>query len=208
MEIRIFPLGPVETNAFFVIEKDAAILIDAPMGSREVIGDVLAENGFKLEALLLTHGHWDHTTDAFRFQEEGVPIFGHKDDRILFEDPATMAPFSMPRVPMEPIRIDHWVAEGESIELLGKQIEVRHVPGHCPGSVLYYFPESAACISGDALFAGGVGRYDLPGGDFNVLEKSIREKIYTLPDETEIFPGHGPVTTVRAERARNPYVRG
>ncbi len=208
MKIRIFPLGPVETNAFLVIEKEGALLVDAPQGAYETIGKVLEESGLNLEGLLLTHGHWDHTTDAFRFQRDGIPLYGHADDRELFENPAVMEPFSIPGVPMEPVRIDHWVSDGDVLDLLGERIEVRHVPGHCPGNVLFYLPDEGACLSGDALFAGGIGRFDLPGGDFAVLEKSIRQKIYTLPDETEVFPGHGPVTTVRAEKARNPYVRG
>lgn len=208
MDIRIFPLGPIETNAFLVVEGGNALLVDAPWGAHETVGKVLRESGLRLEGLLLTHGHWDHTTDAFKFQEDGIALYGHLDDRELFEDPAAMEPFSIPRVPMEPVRIDHWVSDGDVLELMSKSIEVRHVPGHCPGNVLFYFPDQGACLSGDALFAGGIGRFDLPGGDFAVLEKSIKDKIYSLPEDTEVFPGHGPVTTVGAEKARNPYVRG
>jgi len=208
MDIRIFPLGPIETNAFLVVAGSEALLVDAPWGAHETILPILENEDLALQGLLLTHGHWDHTTDAYRFQKDGVALYGHEDDRTLFEDPSAMEPFSIPRVPMEPVRIDRWVSGGEELDLIGERIEVRHVPGHCPGNVLFYFPDHGACISGDALFAGGIGRYDLPGGDFSVLEKSIRERIYTLPDETEVYPGHGPVTTVRSEKSRNPYVRG
>lgn len=209
MEIRIFPLGPVETNAFLITGKgNKAVLVDAPRGAFRTMSEISEDTGLELEALLLTHGHWDHTSDAYLFQKEGVPLYGHRDDQTLFEDPGSMAPFSIPGIPLEPVRIDHWVAEGDLIDLLGKRIEVRHVPGHCPGNVLFYFAESGACFSGDALFAGSIGRYDLPGGDFSVLEKSIQERIYTLPEDTEVYPGHGPVTTVGSEKARNPFVRG
>lgn len=208
MDIRIFPLGPVETNAFLLLEGDSAVLIDAPAGSHEAVGRILAETGARLEALLLTHGHWDHTTDAYLFQKDGVALAGHPDDRELYENPEAMAAFCVPGVPLEPVRIDRWVSDGERITVLGRSPEVRHVPGHCPGNVLFHFAEEEACFSGDALFAGGIGRYDLPGGDFALLEKSIREKIYSLPDPTEVYPGHGPVTRVGVEKARNPFVRG
>ncbi len=208
MDIRIFPLGPVQTNAFLLLDGARALLIDAPADSFRKVGEVLEAEGATLEALLLTHGHWDHTTDACRFQNAGVELVGHADDRLLFEDPTSMAPFSIPGIPLEPVRIDRWVGDGDEMEYLGRRIEVRHVPGHCPGNVLFHFPDEAACFSGDALFAGGIGRYDLPGGDFDLLEQSIRRNIYSLPDDTEVYPGHGPVTTVRTEKERNPFVRG
>ena len=89
---------------------------------------------------------------------------------------------------------------------VGSDIEVRHVPGHCPGNVLFYFSDAGAAFVGDALFAGSIGRTDLPGGSFASLEKAIRTQIYTLPDETLVYPGHGPDTTVGAEKSTNPYV--
>lgn len=208
MEIRVFPLGPVETNAFLLVEGKSAVLVDAPAGAHKTVGEALASTGAKLEALLLTHGHWDHTTDAHRFQADGIPLHGHADDRELFEYPEVMAPFCVPGIPLEPVRIDHWVAEGPGPDVLGRRVEVRHVPGHCPGNVLFYLPEESVCFGGDALFAGGIGRYDLPGGDIDVLERSIRGKIYALPDETTVYPGHGPATTVGAEKEGNPFVRG
>jgi len=103
--------------------------------------------------------------------------------------------------------VDHWLAAGERLAAAGATAEVRHVPGHCPGNVLFYFPQSAAAFVGDALFRGSVGRTDLPGADPAVLARSIREQIYTLPGETVVYPGHGPETTVAAEREDNPFVR-
>ena len=207
MNIRILPLGPIETNAFLLSDGADAVLIDAPMGAFETVGEILDQSGATLRALLLTHGHWDHTTDAHRFQAAGIPLYGHTDDRELFENPSVMASFLIPGIPLEPVRIDHWLEEGRPLDFLGETVEVRHVPGHAPGNVLFHFPGQAACFSGDALFAGGIGRYDLPGGDFHVLEESIRRKIYTLPEDTDVYPGHGPVTSVREEKRRNPFVR-
>ena len=97
---------------------------------------------------------------------------------------------------------------GDQLELLATKMEIRHVPGHCPGNVLVYIASEKAAIVGDVIFAGSVGRYDLPGGDFSVLKKSIKTQVYSLPDETTIYPGHGPVTSVGQEKAGNPYVKG
>jgi hydroxyacylglutathione hydrolase len=119
-----------------------------------------------------------------------------------------MERFMGERLNLRSIRVDNWVMQGDRLEALGESAEVRHVPGHCPGNVLFYFPTLHAAFVGDALFNGSIGRTDLPGGNFEQLEHAIREQIYTLPSETIIFPGHGPKTTVANERAHNPYVSG
>ena len=110
------------------------------------------------------------------------------------------------RLGLEPVAVDAWVEQGDRLLALGREFEVRHVPGHCPGNVLFYEPRAKAALVGDALFNRGVGRWDLPGGDFAVLVVSIREQIYTLPDDTVVFPGHGPRTAVGEEKTDNPYV--
>ncbi|MBC2600295.1 MBL fold metallo-hydrolase [Puniceicoccus vermicola] len=207
MEVKILPLGPIQTNAYFLAKDGHAVLIDAPMGAHDAVTALLEEKGLTLDALLLTHAHWDHTTDAYLFQKDGIPLYGHRDDQELYENPRTMSSYGLPGVPMEPVQIDHWVDEGSQLEFLGESVEVRHVPGHCPGNILFYFEDEAACFSGDVIFAGSVGRADLPGGDFAVLEKSIQKRVFTLPDDTEIYPGHGPITSVREEKRRNPFVR-
>jgi glyoxylase-like metal-dependent hydrolase (beta-lactamase superfamily II) len=109
---------------------------------------------------------------------------------------------------LDPIHVYRWVAQGERLTALGEEFEVRHVPGHCAGNILFYLRAGGRAFVGDALFAGSVGRTDLPGGSFEILERSIRTQIYTLPDETTIHPGHGHATTVGAEKAGNPYVNG
>ena len=119
-----------------------------------------------------------------------------------------MSAFAMPGMNLNPIEIDHWVGEGDEVEILGRHAEVRHVPGHCPGNVLFYLKEEKIALVGDAIFAGSIGRTDLPGGDFEVLEKAIRERIYTLPDDVVLLPGHGPTTTVAREKTTNPLVPG
>lgn len=208
MEVRILPLGSIQTNAFLLLGRSSAVLIDAPENNVAAVEGILRERELSLEALLLTHGHWDHMAGAAEWVERGVPTYGHPADRDLFENPQCMADFMPPGLIIPPVHIDHWLEGGESLRFLdGETFEVRPVPGHAPGNILFYLPGSAACFSGDALFAGGIGRYDLPGGDFRVLEDSIRTQMYTLPDETEVYPGHGPVTTIGAEKRGNPFVR-
>jgi glyoxylase-like metal-dependent hydrolase (beta-lactamase superfamily II) len=159
--------------------------------------------------LWLTHGHWDHTQGGAEVvRATAAKVRAHADDRVLIETPGAMERFMGERMNLQPIQVDHWVKQGERLEALGTAAEVRHVPGHCPGNVLFYFASFGAAFVGDALFNGSIGRTDLPGGSFDVLAKSIREEIYTLPDNTTVYPGHGAKTTVGDEKANNPYVAG
>lgn len=209
MEIHTLPAGPIQTNAYLLLDSEAgrALLIDAPHGVWEEVGPSLAESGARLEALLLTHAHWDHTGDAPAIQATGVPVYAHEADRPLLENPAIQEMFSIPGYAIPTLRMDHTVSQGDRLTLAGLEIEVRHVPGHCAGNVLFFFPVLGAAFVGDAIFAGSVGRTDFPGCSMAELERSIRTQIYTLPPETRLLPGHGPPTTVARERATNPFVR-
>jgi hydroxyacylglutathione hydrolase len=210
MEIHTLPAGPIQTNAYLVLDREAgrAVLIDAPHGVWAGVSPALEEAGARLEALLLTHAHWDHTGDAAIIQATGVPVYAHEADRPLYENPSIQEPFSIPGIEIPVVRMDHAVAQGNQLEMAGQRIEVRHVPGHCRGNVLFHFPALSAAFVGDAIFAGSVGRTDFPGCSMAELERSIRTQIYTLPLETHLLPGHGPATTVARERATNPFVSG
>ena len=118
-----------------------------------------------------------------------------------------MSTFAMPGINLEPISITKWVADGDILNLFGRNVTVYHCPGHCPGNIIFWIEEEQKCFVGDVIFDGSIGRADLPGGDFNTLVNSIQTKIYNLPIETEICPGHGSNTTVARERAGNPFVR-
>ncbi len=211
MNLHILPAGPIQTNAYLltVPERREAVLIDAPGDVWEEVAEILKKEGCRLVELWLTHGHWDHTQGGAEVvRQSGAKVRAHADDRMLIETPEIMERFMGERMNLEPIHVDHWVGQGEKIEIMGMSVEVRHVPGHCPGNVLFYFPSLPAAFVGDALFNRSVGRTDLPGGNAAQLARSIREQIYTLAPETVVFPGHGPQTTVSAERAGNPYVSG
>ena len=211
VKVHVLPAGPIQTNAYLLIgaEGSGAVLIDAPGGIWAKIGPLLTAAGSRLTELWLTHGHWDHTQGGAEVvRRSGALVRAHEADRALIETPEVMERFMGERLGLEPIRVDHWLQAGERLTAAGAEAEVRHVPGHCPGNVLFHFPALRAAFVGDALFQGSIGRTDLPGGDFDELEASIRREIYTLPPETVVWPGHGPRTTVAAERAGNPYVHG
>jgi glyoxylase-like metal-dependent hydrolase (beta-lactamase superfamily II) len=211
MKLHVLPAGPIETNAFLLTDaaRGEAILIDAPGGIMAIIEPILSQEKCRLVELWLTHGHWDHTQDAaIVVRATGAKTRGHLADKAFFETPQIMSAFLSSRIKLEPLLIDHWVAQGDRFSALGRTIEVRHVPGHCPGNVLFYFANEGAAFVGDALFAGSIGRTDFPGCGLDILLKSIREQIYTLPDGTAVYPGHGPATTVGTEKRSNPHVRG
>lgn len=211
MNVHVLPAGPIQTNAYLLTapERGEAVLIDAPGEVWPLVAPLLAKEKCRLVELWLTHGHWDHTQGGAEVvRQTGAKVSAHADDRAMIETPEIMERFMGERMNLEPIRVDRWIVQGDRCEVLGENFEVRHVPGHCPGNVLFYLATQGAAFVGDALFSGSIGRTDLPGGDFDQLERSIREQIYTLPPATVVFPGHGPRTTVAMEKGGNPYVSG
>lgn len=211
VQLYVIPAGPIQTNAFLLVapERGEALLIDAPGAVWAEVAPVLAREKCRLKELWITHGHWDHMQGAAEIvRATGATCRAHEADRLLLENPRVMAEFMGEDLELEPVPVSAWLRPGEKLAALGLEVEVRHVPGHCPGNVLFHFPAVRAAFVGDSLFAGGVGRTDLPGGDFAELEHSIRSQIYTLPTDTVVYPGHGPATTVGDEKSLNPFVRG
>ncbi len=211
LKLHVFPAGPIETNAYLLTDaaRGEAVLIDAPGEVWPEVEPVLKSEGCELKELWLTHGHWDHMQGAAEVvKATGAKVSAHADDKVLLETPGVMEVFLPGAVRLEPVKTDRWVAQGDVLEALGRKWEVRHVPGHCPGSVMFWCAAEGVAFCGDAIFRRGVGRTDFPGGSMAMLEKSIRGQIYTLPDDTALYPGHGYATTVAEEKAGNPYVRG
>lgn len=216
VQIHVLPSGPIQTNGYLLTEaaSGTAVLVDAPGGILAKVEPILAREGCRLVELWLTHGHWDHMQDGAAVKRAtGARVCAHEGDRRLIETPQIQLPFTLDGITLEPVAVDTWVGQGDVLRVLGREFEVRHVPGHAPGNVLFYLPAvpggspaQPLALVGDALFNSGVGRWDLPGGDYDVLARAIREQIYTLPDDTVVLPGHGEPTLVGVEKETNPYV--
>ena len=201
LKFKTFTGGPYETNCFLVEAPRGKILFDAPEGADQQFANE------KVDLLVLTHGHWDHTADAAAVQRRhGCRVLCHVDAVPMVSEKDFFERHGFP-LQVEPLVPDGLLAEGRGQDLLGLSTDVLDVPGHCPGSLCFYLPDQSALIGGDVLFRGGIGRWDLPGGDGEILLLGIREKILPLPGETIVLPGHGPTTTVAEEKANNPFLR-
>jgi len=200
MLIESFTGGMFETNCFFLV--DSGILVDAPQEA----ADWLAEQGLKVKLLLLTHGHVDHVWDAARIQREhGCPVGCHPETVPMVADREFFRKFGF-ALDVETLTPDLMITEAAARELGGLEFQMLEVPGHCPGSLCFYLKEERLVFGGDVLFAGGVGRWDLPGGDRDLLFTGIRKKVFPLGDDVKVLPGHGPATTIGREKAENPFV--
>jgi len=202
--------GALETNAYLVglNANKGVILLDAPQGCFDIVGTVLKKTGRRLEAVLVTHSHFDHILDIGYFAEDDIPIYAHSASQDEIANPQTfdMLGGYVDEYPRG--RVSVLLAEGARVSVAGLEIEVLGVPGHTPDSLAYYIPGHSICFVGDLIFRDSVGRTDLPGGDFDQLAESIQTKIYSLDDSTIIYPGHGPSTRVGSEKRSNPFVRG
>lgn len=194
--------GPLETNAWWFEGPEGLIVFDAPPGLADYM------RGQKVALLLLTHGHFDHMWDAAAIKaQHRCPVWFHPGDADQCARPdEVMRWLGMPFA-IQPVTPDRLLADGEVLEVGGCSLRVAHAPGHSPGSVVFHSAEGDWVIGGDILFAGGVGRWDLPGGSQTMLIESIRRCLLSLPDQTVVYPGHGPPTTVGDERQINPYLQ-
>ncbi len=201
-------VGQVAENCFVLRcdGSDAGLIVD-PGEEAERILEVVDELGIKVEAILLTHTHFDHIgAVAPVAKATGAPVYCPEIEVPVLADIMAFVPW--PGFgPYESYEADETVAGGEKLELAGMEIDVIFTPGHSPGHVSYSIPEQGALFSGDVLFQGSVGRTDLPGGDWPTLARSIGTLIETLPPETKVFPGHMGLTTLGQEAATNPFLR-
>ncbi len=208
--IKTITSGPFETNAFLIgaDDTDDAVLIDTPPDCYDTVKGALEGAGRRLTAVLMTHSHFDHTLDAFLFSREDIPIYSHPDAVSGIENPETLGLIPAPDSGFPGGGVTNTAVGGDTLSLAGLDIKVLEVPGHSPESLAFHIPADAVCFLGDLVFRGSVGRTDLPGGDFDVLAESIQTAIYSLDDDTVLYPGHGPSTSVGSEKRSNPYVRG
>ena len=208
LEIVTFTLGPVMTNAYLVADPETgeAVVVD-PADEGRVIVNEAERRGWRIGSIWLTHAHFDHLAGAGQVADlvdPPPPVALHPEDYPLWRFQGGASMFGMRIDPGPEPTIDLY--DQQTLRLGGNHLQVFHAPGHTRGHVIFYFPEASVAFCGDVIFQGSIGRTDLPGGDYEALMHSIRTKILTLPDETRLLSGHGPETTVGAEKRSNPFV--
>jgi hydroxyacylglutathione hydrolase len=202
-EFQTFIGGIFDTNAYLIKARGGEILFDAPTGTL----DWLERENITPSLLLLTHGHIDHIDDAAKIKRRfGCQVGCHADSVPLISDPDFFKQFGF-FLEAEPVEPDFLISEGRSQDFLSSTFDVLLVPGHCPGSLCFFSSEQNLLVGGDVLFAGSIGRTDLPGGNHSELLENISKKVLVLPDETRVLSGHGPETTIGEEKRHNPFLR-
>lgn len=208
MVLERYVVGNLQTNCYLLADPESkqAVVID-PGGDAKRLAGRLNDMDLSLAAILNTHGHFDHVLDAWKLKDlVGGEIYLHREDKFLLTNKkvgiaAVFAPM------MKDIRseVDQWYQEGDHLEFGGLKMEVIETPGHTPGHISLYLPDLNIVFVGDTLFAGSIGRTDFPGGSYDRLIRSVREKIFPLDDGITVYPGHGPETTVGREKRTNPF---
>ncbi len=211
LQAGIIPVTPFQQNCTVLFDQDTkeGVIVD-PGGDVETILQIVRENGLTLKEIWLTHGHLDHAGGADELRERlGIPVIGpHKDDKPLLERIETQAAKYGMGEGMRNVTPDRFLEEGETVSFGDHQFEVYHCPGHAPGHVIFFNRTQGFAHLGDVLFAGSIGRTDLPGGDHETLLRSIKEKVLPLGDDVGFICGHGPGGKIGEERRTNPFLRG
>ena len=201
--IKVHTGGLFQTNAYAVPSPSGKwLLLDAPEG----VVDWAKREGWDVAGLLLTHGHLDHIEEAAAVQREfECPVYYHRDGIRFLQDRDAFRRYGLD-VDLEPVTGGELIDEAERLEIEGVTFQTLLVPGHCPGSLCFFRSEDRVLYAGDTIFAGSIGRTDLPFGDHDLLIRGIREKLFPLGDDVRVLPGHGPATTIGVERKTNPFL--
>ncbi|MGW0517296.1 MBL fold metallo-hydrolase [Crossiella sp. NPDC003009] len=219
MFVAGFPAGPLAANCYLLAadEGEACVIVDPGQDAEELIEQALRQYRLTPVAVLLTHGHLDHVFSVTPVCDgHDVPAWIHPDDRALLSDPARgfgvdAADFFGGKLALREPKEIRELGDGQQLEIAGLSFTVDHTPGHTGGSVCFRTGAEEGgrlLLSGDTLFAGSIGRTDLPGGDSGKIMESLRAKVLPLPDDTVVLPGHGSPTTIGRERAGNPFLTG
>jgi len=209
IQIQTFTFNPFSENTYLVYDETGEGVVIDPgcyeKAEQETLQQFIESNNIKIKYLLNTHCHIDHVLgNEFIKTKYHVPLFIHKNDESVLRSVKVYAP-SYGFNQYHEVLPDGYLAEGDTVSFGKINFEILFLPGHAPGHIGFYHKESGSLVSGDVLFEQSIGRTDLPGGDFNTLIKSIHQKIFTLPDNVIVYPGHGNATTVGEEKISNPY---
>ena len=204
---EILPVGPLQCNCSIIGDEASreAMVID-PGDDIEDVLTVIRKHSLKVKQIVITHAHIDHVGGAAKLRAvTGAPILLNQDDYDLLKMLDVQAAWTGMAAPGK-VDIDQSVAQADTLKAGSLTANVIHTPGHTEGSICLYFPVQQKLIAGDTLFAGSIGRTDLPGGSFDKIIRSLHEKVLALPDDTVVVPGHGPLTTIGEERESNPFL--
>ena len=208
MELITIESGLIPTNGYLLIDETSnkAVIIDAPLDSLSRFSKLAATKGLTVEAIILTHSHWDHIGDAKALSTHfSAPIMANKDDEYRMTMPMKHTIIPIPVI-IEPCSIDIPIIDLKKINVGSIELDFYCTPGHTEGGICVVVPEKEIVFTGDTLFAGSIGRTDLPGGSYETLLKSIKHVLMGLPDTYTVYPGHGAVTTIGEERLYNPFL--
>lgn len=206
---EIFPVGPLQCNCSVIGDEDSreAIVIDPGDDIEEVLA-ILQRHHLAVKQIVITHAHIDHVGGAGKLKRlTGAPVLLNQNDYALLKMLDVQASWIGMRPPGE-VAIDASLSTGDKVQAGSLSADVLHTPGHTEGSICLYFAPQKKLIAGDTLFAGSIGRTDLPGGSYEKIMKSLHGPVLALPDETVVIPGHGPLTTIGEERSSNPFLVG
>lgn len=204
---EILPVGLLQCNCSVIGDEASreAMVID-PGDQVEDVLALVSKHGLTVKQIVITHAHIDHVGGAMKLRRlTGAPVLLNQSDTALLKMLDVQATWIGMAAP-EPVEVDQSLADGDNLRVGGLNASVLHTPGHTQGSVCLYFPAQSKLIAGDTLFAGSIGRTDLPGGSFEKILRSLHQRVLALPDDTLVVPGHGPLTTIGDERARNPFL--
>ncbi|HEX4064634.1 MAG TPA: MBL fold metallo-hydrolase [Acidobacteriaceae bacterium] len=208
MILETFPVGPLQCNCTILGDEAAheAMVVDPGDNIPEILS-FLARNHLRLKQIVVTHGHIDHVGGASRLKKAtGAPVYLNQNDLPLLKMMDVQAGWIGVETPeVEPPDVS--AEDGARVGIAGHAAEILYTPGHTQGSICLHFGPEKLLIAGDTLFAGSIGRTDLPGGDGKQILRSLHDRVLTLSDETRVIPGHGPATTIGEERATNPFLQ-
>jgi hydroxyacylglutathione hydrolase len=209
MILEMLTVGPFQENCYIIGDEDsgAGAVVD-PGDEAARIALAVEHTDLEVGSIIVTHAHIDHVGAVAALADEyACPVLMHAESEPMLKQlpaQAMMMGLKFGKVPA----VDHHISDGEVLEVGKLRLRSLYTPGHAPGHLAFYVEDEGVVLSGDALFAGSVGRVDLPGGSMEILMRSIEERLLTLPDETKVFPGHGPQTEIGSERTTNPFLQG